>query len=154
MTTIASIILSAAIAVPPPTDTDARAVLDAIRAVESGGIRDAANAVGDNGRALGPYQIHEVYWRDAVQYDKTLVSDGQTYQSVRDRDYAERVIVAYWSRYAPNWTPETLARVHNGGPSGARKSATLKYWRKVKERLVPQQQDGQRAVPGTQAVRQ
>jgi len=44
--------------------------------------------------------------------------------------------MGYWRRYCPaaleagDW--ETLARVHNGGPVGARSKATLAYWRKVK----------------------
>ena len=48
-------------------------------------------------------------------------------------------MIAYWKRYCPkafeagDW--ETLARVHNGGPKGHTKKATLKYWEKVKNRM-------------------
>jgi hypothetical protein len=30
---------------------------------------------------------------------------------------------------------ETIARVHNGGPRGAGKNATLGYWQRVRARL-------------------
>jgi hypothetical protein len=58
---------------------------------------------------------------------------------VTDRVYAERVVVAYMLRYCPqavadkDW--ERLSRVHNGGPRGHRKQATVGYWRKVQEQL-------------------
>ena len=28
---------------------------------------------------------------------------------------------------------ETIAKIHNGGPAGAKKSATAKYWAKIKK---------------------
>jgi hypothetical protein len=31
--------------------------------------------------------------------------------------------------------PDELARIHNGGPAGATKQATKKYWEKVKKFL-------------------
>ena len=105
-------------------------LLNAIRQVESGG---NDNAIGDGGKAIGPYQIHRVYWEDAVEYDKSL---GGTYQDCYNPDYARRVVIAYLTRYAPkNATAEDLARVHNGGPKGYKKSATTKYWSKVKKEL-------------------
>lgn len=134
--TILSLCIAAsALSAPPPPGFDPRPILDAIRAVETGSSKDPANAVGDAGKALGPYQIHKSYWLDAVEHDPSLARDGLTYQSVRDRNYAEKVILAYWSRYAKRWTHEELARVHNGGPKGTRKDATIPYWQKVKERL-------------------
>jgi hypothetical protein len=39
--------------------------------------------------------------------------------------------MAYWSRYAKAWTHEELARIHNGGPRGAKVKVTLGYWAKV-----------------------
>ena len=133
MLTYLTILLS--LAVNPPAGYDPAPILDAIEAVETGGHRDPSNAVGDSGRALGPMQIHQVYWQDAVQHDPSLVANGETYQSVRDRTYARRVVMAYWSRYAPAWDAETLARIHNGGPKGHTKRATLGYWGKVKAKL-------------------
>ncbi len=124
-----------ALAVNPPAGFNAAPILDAIEAVETGGHADPANAIGDGGKALGPMQIHKVYWLDAVEHDPSLVANGETYQSVRDRTYARRVVMAYWSRYAKSWTSEELARIHNGGPKGYAKRATLGYWAKVKKAL-------------------
>lgn len=114
--------------------TEQRAILDAIRFVESG---DRPNPPdGDGGLAIGPYQIHEIYWRDAVEANPEL---GGGYQDCREKDYAERVVAAYMGRYAKRaWAQggaETIARIHNGGPEGARKDATLPYWRKVRNVL-------------------
>jgi hypothetical protein len=133
MMTYLAIVL--ALAVNPPAGFNAAPILDAIEAVETGGHADPANAIGDGGKALGPMQIHKVYWLDAVDHDPSLVANGETYDNVRDRVYARRVVMAYWSRYAKTWDAETLARVHNGGPKGATKRATLGYWAKVKAKL-------------------
>jgi len=133
MLTYLTIVL--ALAINPPAGFDPTPILDAIEKVETGGQRDPANAIGDGGKALGPMQIHRVYWLDAVDHDPSLVANGETYDSVRDRAYARRVVMAYWSRYAKSWDSETLARIHNGGPKGHRKAATLGYWAKVRAKL-------------------
>jgi len=83
--------------------------------------------LGDGGAALGPLQIHRAYHKDSRV-------PGE-YERVADLDYSKRVASAYLRRYAPEaWARgdvETLARVHNGGPRGASKPATLGYGRKV-----------------------
>lgn len=104
----------------------------AIRSVETGGQpnggRDAIGAAGE----LGPYQIKREYWLDAQV--------PGSFEQVRDRAYAERVILAYWVRYCPtalrNLDFQTLARVHNGGPKGHTKAATIPYWQRVQARLA------------------
>ena len=82
---------------------------------------------GDNGAALGPLQIHRVYFQDS--------GVKGSYSQVADFAFARRVATAYLKRYAPKaWERGdvvTLARIHNGGPSGHRKAATLAYARKV-----------------------
>ncbi|MGA0869001.1 MAG: hypothetical protein ACO3UM_08720 [Planctomycetota bacterium] len=102
-------------------------ILDAIRQIESSGLPNPPD--GDQGRAIGPYQIHEVYWRDAHAFAPSL---GGRYADCRSRAYAEKVIDAYMRRYAADaWLvgeAETVARIHNGGPDGASKSSTLGYW--------------------------
>ena len=131
--------IALALAINPPAGFNAAPILDAIEAVETGGHRDPANAVGDGGKALGPMQIHRVYWQDAVEHDPTLVANGETYQSVRDRTYARRVVMAYWSRYAKTWSAEEIARLHNGGPAAMkakRKHLTDGYWAKVRAALA------------------
>ena len=116
----------------PPADYDLDRVLDAIRIVETGGEKDPANAVGDNGRSIGPFQIQRAYWQDGLEHDPSI---GGTYADCKDETYARRVVRAYLSRYVKTWNDETVARVHNGGPSGAKKKGTIKYWQKVRKHL-------------------
>jgi len=110
-----------------------RPLLNALAVVESNN-NDAA--VGDNGRAIGRYQIWEIYWHDAVEFCPSLKGE---YKDVTQKEYAERVITAYLLRYAKdsveNKDYEKLARIHNGGPKGYKKKATLKYWDRVEEKL-------------------
>jgi hypothetical protein len=109
-------------------------ILSAIRFVESGHRSNPPD--GDGGLAIGPYQIHEVYWRDALRACPSL---GGSYQDCRDRTYAERVITAYMDHYAAAaWErgdAEAIARTHNGGPTGPQRASTLGYWRKVRAAL-------------------
>ncbi|MFO1053802.1 MAG: hypothetical protein U1F36_16420 [Planctomycetota bacterium] len=115
---------------PRRTQWTRHEILDAIRAVESGGRADPPD--GDGGLAIGPYQIHRVYWQDAMAADPSL---GGRYEDCRTRDYAERVIASYMRRYVPDaWArgdAEVIARTHNGGPEGAAKPATDRYWGRV-----------------------
>lgn len=105
-------------------------LLAAIRQVESGG---NDQAVGDNGKAIGPYQIHRVYWQDAVEFDKKI---GGSYGDCYDPEYAEKIVRAYMRRYAPkDASDETYARIHNGGPRGASVKATKPYWAKVRRAM-------------------
>jgi hypothetical protein len=84
--------------------------------------------IGDNGKALGPLQIHRAYHADS-----RVAGD---YARCADLDYSKRVVTAYLKRYAPQaWAAgdvETLARVHNGGVRGASKNATKGYGVRVK----------------------
>ena len=123
---ILALFVSVSCSAVPPSDR----LLDAIATVESNHNPDA---VGDGGKAIGVFQIHQVYWQDAVQHDPSI---GGVYEDCRDPAYARRIVIAYMDRYAPaNASDETLARIHNGGPRGHKKSATIKYWKKVKVHL-------------------
>jgi hypothetical protein len=98
----------------------------ALHLVETSGRHGAI--LGDNGRSLGPLQISRAYWQDSRVPGK--------YEQVTDLAYARRVVTAYLKRYAPAKAfatndVRTLARVHNGGPAGATKAATLAYGNKV-----------------------
>lgn len=130
--------ISIQLAVLGPFDSSAD-FMSAIRHVESRGRHDA---VGDGGRAIGPYQIHYVYWKDSGVPGR--------YEQCRDRAYAERVMKAYWNRYCPkalearDW--QTLARVHNGGPNGHRQEATRDYWLKVRGAAVSAQRQNSRCA--------
>lgn len=138
------ILAALAAAVPPPANYDTDRILDAIRLQETGGHKDPANARGDGGRALGPFQIHRAYWQDAVDHDPSI---GGRYEDVRDEQYARRIVLAYLSRYCPKWTDENVARIHNGGggilkkknsKSAANRRAwdnTTRYWNEIKSKL-------------------
>jgi hypothetical protein len=116
------------------TEKELTDVLTAIRTVESNNNPDA---VGDNGNAIGIYQIWRSYHKDAVEFD----SIGGRYSDCFNPAYADRVVRAYMRRYATERrlgrpvSQQDIARIHNGGPNGWRKSATLKYWEKVKKEL-------------------
>jgi len=105
--------------------------IKAIHQVESGGQLGAI--IGDGGRALGPLQIHKRYWADVA--DKI----GGRYQDVTDLNYAKKVMISYFLKYAKdalhNKDWEKLAKIHNGGPKGYKKNSTEKYWQKVKSHL-------------------
>jgi len=97
----------------------------ALHIVETGGKRGAI--LGDGGKALGPLQIHRAYHTDS--------GVGGDYSRCADLDYSKRVVTAYLQRYAPKaWASgdvTTLARIHNGGPRGDKKPATIRYASKV-----------------------
>lgn len=113
--------------------------LAALAQVES---RGDDRAVGDNGQALGRYQIHQAYWKDAVSFDASI---GGSYKDVTDPTYAGRVVSAYFRRYGKSYLEnsdwESLARLHNGGPGIFKRKAskawenTSKYWSRVKAAL-------------------
>lgn len=109
-------------------------LFEAIRSVETGGRAQARDAVGDDGRSIGPYQISRAYWADS--------SVRGNWKQCKDGTFAETVMRAYWKRYCPEALQrrdsETLARVHNGGPKGHRKAAMLPYWKMIRERLADQ----------------
>ena len=133
--TLALLVLSSVSAFAQrPIDKDTRVFLDAIRRVETGGLPNAGKgAVGDKGASIGPYQIQRAYHADA------RMKVGRYEDCSTDATYSEQTMLAYFSRYAPkaleskDW--ETLARVHNGGPKGHAKKATLGYWAKVKKEM-------------------
>lgn len=121
-----------ALLVSATASAQSAALLDAIRRVETGGCKDPSAAVGDNGKAIGPFQIHRVYWQDAVEHSGI----GGTYADCRDEAYARKVVRAYMARYAPKGaSDEVFSRIHNGGPKGHKKSATKAYWAKVRKQL-------------------
>ena len=109
--------------------------LNALGEVESG---NNASATGDGGKAVGVFQIHEVYWKDAIQFDKSI---GGKYTDCFKPDYSRKIVLAYFRRYAinelnnNNW--EALARLHNSGPNWKKKKEkTNKYWAKIRAKLT------------------
>ena len=109
-----------------------RLYLDAIRTHES---LDGRILVGDGGKSLGPLHMTHECWVDGC---KVLGIRLPWWPFVFSRRHSERVITAYYARYATaallggDWA--TLARVHNGGPfsrKGPDDPNTLAYWRSI-----------------------
>ena len=145
-----SLLLAAASLAPSPALQQTftwRETLDAIRVVETGAEPDEGRgAIGDDGNALGSYQIWKPYWTDAVERNPSLKVGGFE-RVLKDKAHSEKIVRAYMARY----NKEALrrleegrgsmadvlrtARIHNGGPKGYRKEATLKYAAKVRKEL-------------------
>ena len=101
-------------------------LISALIAVESSG-NDLA--IGDNGRAVGPLQIH----RGVVQDVNRFTRSNYRWESMTNRAQARAVCAAYLTHYGRGATTEQLARRWNGGPNGDRKTATVAYWRRVQK---------------------
>ena len=126
---------------------------NAIAQVESGGNENIKD--GDHGSAIGPLQIHKIYYQDAVEHMHKHPSDyplkPSKYEDCKGPgsfEISKAVGNAYMDRYATEDklghppTYEDMARIHNGGPKGYRNDNdpnkvknTLTYWGKVKEQL-------------------
>ncbi len=124
----------------PPPSFSFDNLLDAIEWVES---RGDADAVGDNGDAVGAYQIHKIYVDDVNRIlikalrEPTLYSFDHRY----DPEYSRMMVEIYLSHYGTYErlgraaTLEDMARIHNGGPNGWKKPSTEAYWELVKMRM-------------------
>lgn len=108
-----------------------RGLVDAIAKVESSG---NPNAIGDGGKAYGLLQIRQEVLTDYNRAKGT----GLVMMDAFDPIKARMVFRWYVGHYATEKrlgrppTIEDMARIWNGGPNGWKKTATLKYWVKVK----------------------
>lgn len=102
--------------------------LDAIAAVETNGNDAAINFAED---AHGRYQIRRAYLADG----NAALGTRYTLAEMHDPDKAARIVTAYLTRYGRalerrtghEATAADLARIHNGGPRGAKRYATVDY---------------------------
>lgn len=110
---------------PATVDKD---FLERLAELESGGDDSATNAADG---AVGRYQIRAGYLADG----NAAAGTSYTLEEMRDPDKAARIVGAYLGRYGAAFarragrpaTVEELARIHNGGPRGAERSATAAY---------------------------
>lgn len=109
-------------------DPNMNQLLDAIRMVESS---DGKNLTGDNGKAIGPYQIWEDYWKDAMR----ILKKDWPYSDAMKESRAREAVKAYITHYGKGHGWEGMARCHNGGPTGWKKKSTLVYLDKIKTAL-------------------
>ena len=126
-----------------PERSDMDRLLDAIAQVESG---NRADAIGDNGRAVGAYQM----WKICVDDVNRIVGLRHTtrhrftyddrFNPVLSRSMC-RIYMTYYGAfcYYPGGlkmgNAQVMARIWNGGPRGHLKAATLPYWKKVKAEM-------------------
>lgn len=104
-------------------------LISALIIVESSG-NDMA--IGDNGKAIGPLQIH----RGVVLDVNRITGSHYKHSEMTNRVAARAVCEAYLKAYGKGCSTEQLARKWNGGgPSGDNKPSTLPYWNKVKKHL-------------------
>ena len=92
----------------------------ALHQIESGGA--IGPTIGDNGAALGPYQIHKNYFKD------TKIKGD--YSQCSDLAFSRKVVTAYLKLYAPKaWAAgdcNVLFRTHNGGPAATKATGQKK----------------------------
>ena len=114
-------------------DTDS----DFIRAIGQIESKNIDSLIGDYGRAIGRYQIHDICvtgsgLKDLLNYQ---------HKDMEDSVKAEHVFWAamgvhcytYAQKHRKYPTYEELARMWNGGPNGYKKESTLGYLKKFKE---------------------
>lgn len=95
-------------------------------------------AIGDNGRAIGIYQIHKNYFLDAQEVNKELKK--YKYENCFDKEVSKKVVYSYIMRYEPKGDLEAWARLHNSGPNWRnKKELTNKYWERFKKIMLDSQ---------------
>ena len=111
-------------------------LLKTLERVESNG---NSKAIGDNGKAKGILQIWNVVVKDVNRVYKTKYTHDDSFNPDIARDIASKYLTFWGKQYQKKTgeipTYEVLSRIWNGGPSGYKKDATLKYWDKVKKLL-------------------
>jgi len=103
--------------------------LNALAKVESS---NNPKAINKKENALGIYQIRPAYFKDA----NVKGNHSQVFDPVFARQVCEAYFKKYEKKALDNGDFETLARCHNGGCGWRKnKSATDKYWQKIKKNL-------------------
>lgn len=103
-------------------------LIPAIIYVES---RGNDSAIGDGGLAVGCLQIHPILVREC---NRILNSGIYTLEDRYSRSKSIEMFNVIRGNIK-NGTDEKIARCWNGGYNGHNKSATLKYWSKVKNQM-------------------
>ncbi|KAJ8602084.1 hypothetical protein CTAYLR_001632 [Chrysophaeum taylorii] len=110
-----------------------RAIFNVILVIESNDDENVRD--GDGGKAIGPAQIWRSYHKDAKEVDSSI-GDYAECKGPGSREESFKVFVAYMKRYATKArlkrepSVEDIVRIHNGGPNGFEKEATLPYYDK------------------------
>lgn len=112
-------------------------IYEAIAIVES---NNNPSAIGDNGKAVGSYQI----WKIVVDDVNRIIGRNHfTYEDRKCPAKSKQICILYLNHYSKVYerktgnkaTEEVKARIWNGGPNGWKKESTKKYWEKIKKVL-------------------
>lgn len=95
-------------------------LLSAIEQVESNG---NADAVGDNGQAIGSFQIHKIYVDDV---NRIKGNDIFTYKDRWNKHLSREMTKIYLTHYGKGKTIEQIAALHVAGPDGWKQLETSK----------------------------
>ena len=125
---LAAVTVSRCAPCPAITPAELDRLIPALIRVESGG---EYRAIGDHGKAYGQLQIRPEYLRDGNRLAGTRYTHAEMFDPVK----SERIVRAYLTHYARGKGIEAAAMIHNGGPSGDKKPATVKYWNKIRKEL-------------------
>lgn len=117
-------------------------LLKSIKMVESNGNK---NAKGDYDkknkeyRAIGSFQLWKIYVDDVNRISNKKFNYEDRYDENKSKEMVKIYLNHYGKRYerltGKIATDEVLSRIHNGGPNGWKKEATIKYWNKVKKEM-------------------
>ena len=102
-------------------------LLSALIQIESNGNDQARGRHGE----LGALQIRPIMVRDVNR----IMGTHYTHQQVTNRTIAVFIAQSYFAHYGRNLSDESLARLWQGGPKGAKKSFTRAYGRRVMREL-------------------
>jgi soluble lytic murein transglycosylase-like protein len=114
-------------------------LLSALIQIESNGNDQAKGRHGE----LGALQIKPIMVRDVNR----IMGTHYVHAQVTNRATATFIANAYLSHYGKHLSDESLARLWQGGPKGAKKSSTRAYARRVMREL-----DRQRTVKESMTV--
>jgi hypothetical protein len=124
-------------------------LITALIIVESSG---NDQAIGDNGRAVGPLQIHRAVVLDVNR----ITGSNYRHQDMTNRVAARAVCEAYLKHYVTEKrigrkpTVADFAKVWNSGPEGFKKTCSDKYAAKVQLQTIKQNDnhiEKRKAVP-------
>ena len=102
-------------------DPDDELLLDSIKQKESGGSKNGTKTIGDNGKAVGEYQMWKVAVKDVVawypkKYKGVTHHDVFHMDEVGQRDMALAYINVLRDKYKVPNTVIAIGRAWNGGP--------------------------------------
>ena len=110
-------------------------VRDAVRQVERPVTVKQAEEAYAREKALGQYQIRPSMVNEVnrILGEKKYHPSDALSEKLSGRMFV--IYSVYWAERTRDWSAQGIARRWNGGPKGHRKSATVGYWKKVREVL-------------------